>query len=224
MYMGKTIFCRTPEVRNIIESTGHKDVRILHGILNKEKIMNISDIDSESTKSEFGTSEDDTLIVFVGRLVPIKQPSVAVDIVGDLPEKYQMLMIGDGPEREQIEKQIRSEGLRSRIILTGELSHHKTLQLIKSSDVLLLTSGAEAYPTVVFEALALGSTVVAPPVGILSTIEHPRLHISNLESQAKELQQVRKGSSQVQQDIVQKFSIERYTSEILECTMPSGRM
>ena len=194
---------------------GHQDVRILHGIIDGEDIYAVSDTDTEETRSLYNIAENEVLITFVGRLVPIKRPGAAVEVARSLPTNYQLLMIGDGPERERLQQQVNAIESASSPTLLGQLSHQETLELIRASDILLLTSKAEACPTVVFEALSLGTQVVAPPVGVLLSITHPDLHIVPVEEQAVTLQSLGRGAYTVREEVMSDYLMERFTDEIL---------
>jgi len=213
--MGETVYVRAPRARTAVRETGHQDVRILHGIIDAEDIYGVSDADTVETRVRYGIAEDEMLVTFVGRLVPIKRPEAAVEVARSLPTGYRLLMVGDGPEREQLQQEVDAIESATSPTLLGQLPHQETLELIKASDILLLTSEAEAYPTVVFEALSLGTQVVAPTVGVLPSITHPDLHIVPVKEQAATLQSLGRGAYTVRQEVVSDYSMERFTDKIL---------
>lgn len=77
----------------------------------------------------------------------------------------ELCLVGDGPERAVIEREIRSRNLDDRVQLTGALPGEKLLDLYAACDIFVLTSFMEGLPVVLMEAMAAGKPVVAPSVG-----------------------------------------------------------
>lgn len=218
LFMGDTVFCRTPAVQEVIERYTDSPVQVLHGILNRERITEIaSTVDRDQRRAELGVAANETLLVFVGRLVPIKNPAGAIKVVSELPSKYTLAVVGDGDEREAVERAVREHDVEDRVQLCGALPHEATLATISAADGLLLPSHTEAYPTVVFEALALNSAAFVTPVGILPTIDHPQLHVGTVDEFPRLIIQSSSGSSGgLDTETLELFSMERYTDEL--CT------
>jgi glycosyltransferase involved in cell wall biosynthesis len=103
-------------------------------------------------------------IVFSARMMPVKRPDLAVrafvEIAGLRPD-WDLVMIGDGPMRREVEALI-PEHLKPRIIWTGFLNNVADLAgLYANCDVLLLPSDQEPWGVVVVEAAAAGLAIVA---------------------------------------------------------------
>ena len=81
---------------------------------------------------------------------------------------YQLWLVGDGPLREEIEKDVVKMGMQSHILLLG----YKTdvIPLMKSSSALLLPSLIEGLPGVVLEAMYCKTPVIAYDVGGISEV------------------------------------------------------
>jgi len=216
LFMGDTVHCRTPHVKEAVQSAGNTDVRILHGILHAGKFDSV--VEAQNIRSAYGIPGDAILIAFVGRLVPIKRPELALQTIADLPAEYHLIVVGDGSKKRDLTRQVETNGLESRVTITGKLPHDEALAVLKSSDILQLTSRTESYGAVAFEALALGSNVVVPPIGVFPSTDHNRLHVAPVEDHVHIIPDVGYGSREVYEDTVQEYSIERYTEEILERT------
>lgn len=217
LFMGGTVFCRTPAVKEVIERYTGGTVSVLHGILNRERITDIaSTADRDQRRADLGVDDDETLLVFVGRLVPIKNPVGAIDVLSKLPSGYTLAVVGDGDEREAVERAVHEYDVEDRVRMCGTLPHEETLATISAADGLILPSHTEAYPTVVFEALALNSAVFATPVGILTTIEHSRLHVGTVDDFPRLItQSAIKSADGFDSETLHRFSMERYTNELL---------
>jgi glycosyltransferase involved in cell wall biosynthesis len=95
--MGETVFCRSSRVKRVLERSGNDDVRVLHGTVHAERIRAAAGTDPGTVRERYGIPEGARLLVFAGRLVPIKTPVRAVEVVADLPGEYHLLVLGDGP-------------------------------------------------------------------------------------------------------------------------------
>lgn len=101
-------------------------------------------------------------IAFVGRLVSHKQVDRIVRAVSSTAGVV-LNVVGDGPERESLERLAATVGPRVRFL--GERPHAEVLALLTTADALILASDYEGLPHVVLEALAVGTPVVSPSVG-----------------------------------------------------------
>jgi glycosyltransferase involved in cell wall biosynthesis len=78
------------------------------------------------------------------------------------------LIVGDGPDRAQVEAEIRRLGLAERVELAGE--RDDVPQLLAASDVFVLASRSEGLPVSVLEAMAAELPVAASAVGGLAEL------------------------------------------------------
>jgi glycosyltransferase involved in cell wall biosynthesis len=109
-------------------------------------------------------------VLFAGRLIREKHVDVLVDAVGILrlaSPGIRCVIIGDGPERINLEEKVRSLDLSDNILFTGFLPRSEdVIAHMKSSRVFVLPSTREGFGISVLEALAAGIPVV--------TIDHPK--------------------------------------------------
>jgi glycosyltransferase involved in cell wall biosynthesis len=89
---------------------------------------------------------------------------VAADVQRRLPTAH-FLIIGDGPQRSQLERLANGLNCRAQIHFLG--ARTDIPELLAALDLFALTSRNEANPVSVLEALACGVPVVAPRVGSL---------------------------------------------------------
>lgn len=76
----------------------------------------------------------------------------------------QLVVAGDGPERESLVRQAREQGVSDQVRFLGNQSHGQVLSLMKSCLVFVLASRAEGMPLVIAEAMACGKAVIASNV------------------------------------------------------------
>jgi len=98
----------------------------------------------------------------VGRLVPIKNPSIFLQALSRLPEMKGVL-VGEGPLRDSLEKEAQREGLKDRLSFTGWQEDLR--RCYEQLDVACVTSLNEGTPVSLIEAMAAGRAVVATDVG-----------------------------------------------------------
>ena len=73
------------------------------------------------------------------------------------------LLVGDGPQRDELDSLIREYGIDAHVLLLGQRSD--ALEIMHESDFCVLPSVKEGLPFVLLEAMALGKPVVATTVG-----------------------------------------------------------
>lgn len=96
--------------------------------------------------------------VFVGSLIARKHPKeIIIALNRAYPEgNYKMTFIGDGAEKEQIEKEFSAMGSKGEVVFTGRISREKIIDYLKESDVFVMISESEIFGLVYLEAMALG--------------------------------------------------------------------
>lgn len=107
------------------------------------------------------------LLLVPGRLHAIKNHAFLIDACAILKARgfdFVCFIVGDGPERRRIEKQVRTLGLQSEIKLLGHVSREDLLALYPLADVVVLASKSEGIPIVLMEAMARGCAVLAPNI------------------------------------------------------------
>jgi len=103
------------------------------------------------------------LVGWIGRLSYEKGPDRFVRVLASLRPNIEGIIIGDGPERAALEKQVATQS--APITLVG--AYPDAGRLVTAFDVLAITSRTEGLPMTVLHAMAAGVPVVATAVGAL---------------------------------------------------------
>ncbi len=103
-------------------------------------------------------------LVAAGRLVAQKRLDVALEAVRRCAE-VDLVVVGDGPEREPLEALVRTLGLERRVRLVGARPRALVLELLAAADAVVLSSDWENFPHAIVEGLAVGTPVIAAAVG-----------------------------------------------------------
>jgi colanic acid/amylovoran biosynthesis glycosyltransferase len=117
-------------------------------------------------------------ILSVGRLHPIKDHRFLVQACSSLRNQglnFICWIVGEGPERTALERQIRTLGLQEHVYLIGHLPRADLPGYYRYADLVVMTSQSEGIPVVLMEAMAHGKMVLAPAItGIPELVEHGR--------------------------------------------------
>ncbi|MBY0111024.1 glycosyltransferase family 4 protein [Patescibacteria group bacterium] len=128
-------------------------------------VYNLPDVSEIGEEREFGLSSP--RVVTVARLVPWKGIQGLMNAVAKarvhIPS-LSLLIIGDGPDRAQLEAHAKTV-LRENYLFTGALTHKDTLAAMRGSEVFALNTSYEGFSHVLLEAAALGLPIVTTPSG-----------------------------------------------------------
>jgi glycosyltransferase involved in cell wall biosynthesis len=100
--------------------------------------------------------------VFVGRLVPYKGADMLLEGASEFLRdgKMELHIVGDGPQRVQLEALANTLGIRDAVAFHGHLSHSDALRRLEDSDFMIFPSIREFGGGVVIESMAMG----VPPI------------------------------------------------------------
>lgn len=100
-------------------------------------------------------------ILAVGRLNALKRFDrlIAAYAQAKIAETCQLIILGEGELRQDLEKQIKAYGLQNRVLLLGYESN--PYKYMTRAEYLVMSSDTEAYPVVLIEALSLGCPVLS---------------------------------------------------------------
>ncbi len=123
-------------------------------------------------RRSLGIDDDEVILLFVSRLVREKELSTLADAVDGLTERgvaFRCVVVGDGPDREYLEKRI------PQAVFTGFLDGDELPRAYASSDVFFFPSLTETFGNVTLEAMASGlPAVCADATGSRSLIDHSK--------------------------------------------------
>jgi glycosyltransferase involved in cell wall biosynthesis len=114
-------------------------------------------------------------LLAVGRLVPKKGFPVLIEAASRLLAPFCLRIVGDGPEREALERQIAEAGLEGRVELAGPRTHDDLPAEYAAADIVVVPSVMDAtgdrdgLPNVVLEAMSSARPVIASDVGAVSS-------------------------------------------------------
>ncbi|WP_319526444.1 glycosyltransferase [uncultured Desulfosarcina sp.] len=107
-------------------------------------------------------------LIFWGRLAVVKGLDLMIKGIAELMQRgidVELLIIGDGPERSNLEKLVKTLDLDKCIFFLGRKGISEIAALSKCSDLFLMSSYSEGIPTSMLEALTFGLPVFSTAVG-----------------------------------------------------------
>lgn len=117
---------------------------------------------------EYGIADDEILILFIGHLEPFKgvfELITAFNEVNKSDSKTKLMLIGEGQQKQEVQKEISRFSLDDSVIFTGKVSPETIERYYQMADIFTLPSYTEGLPLVVIEAMACGLPVVVSTVG-----------------------------------------------------------
>ena len=128
--------------------------------------LDLAEIDAvpPARREDFDLRDDVPLVVWAGRMDPVKNLELLIDVFARVRRQRasQLLLLGEGPQRANIQTRVAMHGLGASVCIAGW--SEKIVGWLKTADVLLLPSLTEGSPNVLLEAMACGCAVVASDV------------------------------------------------------------
>lgn len=127
-------------------------------------------MDRGKSREPLGIPADKRVLVSIGGLEEVKGHSVLIEAVSrTMGSRTDILcyIIGEGPLRGALERQIAREGLEDRIKLVGRRPHGELPHWVCASDIVVHSSLSESGPMVMFEALGCGRPFIGTRVGAI---------------------------------------------------------
>lgn len=107
-------------------------------------------------------------LVFMGRLIAWKGIDITLDALAAAHAagiEASLEIVGDGSEREKLERMVRDKGLEKAVIFHGFRSQDECAEILRAADALILNSLWECGGAVVLEAMSVGRPVIASDWG-----------------------------------------------------------
>jgi len=141
---------------DMVKTYNIKEERIM--VINNP--LNLQNIHDKAEKNEgvpFNSFK--TNLLATGRLGPEKRFDKLLELIPILGEDYHLNIIGEGLERNNLEKRIEALNIENQVTLHGEKKNPYVY--MKKADIALLSSEYEGYPNVLLEANACGTFAIA---------------------------------------------------------------
>jgi glycosyltransferase involved in cell wall biosynthesis len=133
-------------------------------------------VDLEMFRFQEREIKETLTIGFVGRLLPAKGLIVLADALAKIKdEKWRLLVVGDGEEREPMKRRLAEHGLLERACFTGAVPYEETPNYFRQIDVLVVPTITtkkirEQFGRVIVEAMACRVPVIGSTCGAIPEV------------------------------------------------------
>ncbi len=215
---------------SLLERVPFERIVVIHnGIDLRELDKIVSTLVGEQLPKSLGLNLGAPVVGSIGRLIPEKGYETfiraAKEILSSIPG-ISFLLVGDGPDRQRLEKLADELGLREKFLFLGFQEHVQAF--LRSFDIFVLPSVHEGFGLTILEAMAMQKPVVATAVGgipevvangesgILVTPQNPQglaeAILTLLQERSKATEMGKKGRKIVEE----RFTLERMLKETEE--------
>ncbi len=129
-----------------------KKLKVIPTGIELEKFKDVK----EGVREELDISKDDTIVLFVGLMVPRKGIDLIIETAKELKNKTKFVLIGDGPSKERYEKM--AKGIKE-VVFTG--FRKDVGRFYKAADIFFLPSRGEGLAGVIMEAMTMSLPIVS---------------------------------------------------------------
>ena len=136
--------------------------------------------DRGGARRAVGLSDDHPIILFVGRIQPLKAPDLAIRALAAMSQHptAELVIVGgasgvDGAGEEALARRLAADlAIDERVRFVAPQPHHILSSWYRAADLVIVPSRSESFGLVALEAAACGIPVVASAVGGLLNIVH----------------------------------------------------
>lgn len=180
---------------------------------------------------DFQIDPQDVVMIYTGRLGPEKNLPFLLKAFNGVAQAYEhvrLLLVGDGPMREDLQERVQQFGLQERVYFTGMIAYQDMPRYLALADAFVTASVTEVHPLSVIEAMAASLPVLgiqSPGVG--DTVEDgqsgfivPHEDLASFTAKMIRLStdhELRQQMGVQARRAAQAFSIENTTRTMLEC-------
>jgi len=111
---------------------------------------------------------EEKVLLSVGRLVPWKGFKVLIEIMPDILREIpntKLIIVGDGPQKAELEKIIAQLNLRNNVVLAGKLKRDEVLRFLQNADVFILNTQYEGFSHLLLEASYFQIPIITTNIG-----------------------------------------------------------
>jgi len=107
-------------------------------------------------------------LITVGRLTPFKNIDRIIYSLKEVTyknSKFKLFIVGDGPERNNLESLVKKLKLEKQVVFTGQLNQTDLNKYYKESNIYIQASGYEGLPHTLLEAISHNLSIISTPIG-----------------------------------------------------------
>jgi len=159
----------------IIVVSNYEQKKLMHNFRLKSEVIHngidlslIKPFDKNWAKKELGLKETDFIILFVGKLIPTKDPLTLIKSIKHASDKcknIRSIIVGTGELSKKIRSETKRLELEDQIKFFGFIKKEELWKCYSAADLFVLPSVNEAFGIVLLEAMAFGLPIIASDSG-----------------------------------------------------------
>ena len=159
------------------------------------------------SRHEEGYDSNDIILMMVGRLADAKDPITIMRAMQKLPSKYKLILIGDGPLKNNFITESQNLGIRNRIKFCGS-----------KNNIGIQSSHWEGMPTALLEAMASGTICLASKVpGNVDVLDNEMLfNHEDPDDLIEKIYSIKDSWYDIQRNIVNKYDINLLSEQLID--------
>ena len=154
----------------IVTQTEYMKKQLLESLPTLMKNLNVKTVPNPFNYEDIQTRtgnldkkfEQKRFIVAAGRLAPAKGFDILIDAFKKLPEKYEklnLIILGEGSERNNLREKIQNSGLKTKIYMPGYVQN--VYAYFERAEACVLSSRIEGFPNVLLQMMSQNNSIVA---------------------------------------------------------------
>lgn len=158
------LLAKTPRLADQLLAQGARQVRTVPVCLDEQKLFaSYREVQKDALLLKYGFQSTDRVILFIGRLVPEKQPLLMLKIFSELTRRgaYKLLMLGQGPLKGEIDEYVKEHDLSHSVRLISALENSNMWELYRASMCYVNLNDHEIFGMSILEALYYECPVIA---------------------------------------------------------------
>lgn len=112
-------------------------------------------------------------LIYCGRMDRNKQIDLIINAIAQISQtmpEIRAVLVGDGPERNNLESLCRQHNLENAIVFAGNQPYQEIPRFLNQSRIFVMASAFEGLPVAMIEALSCCLPVVVPDIGDISDV------------------------------------------------------
>lgn len=136
----------------------HKLITVIPTGLDLDKYnQEITEDELAAIRKKHNIDPDKPVLLFIGRLGKEKNISQVIDYLSQNKDKtFQFVIVGDGPAREELEKQVEEKGIQDRTIFAGMVDQQDIQKYYRLGSLFISASQSETQGLTYIEAMTAG--------------------------------------------------------------------
>ncbi|HEY8783450.1 MAG TPA: glycosyltransferase family 4 protein [Mucilaginibacter sp.] len=148
---------------------------VLYNDIDLKRFNPLTPADKLKVRQQLGIEPKKKIILFVHRFSPVRKslfyiPYIFEQFYKHPNSEYEILLIGDGSEKNEIERKILSAGLQGKVKVLGGKPNSIIQDYYNIADIFINPTYTEGFPRVLIEAMAIGLPIVTTDAGGIKDI------------------------------------------------------